>query len=199
MVCYALLFILLLLLIPLPEWIGGSGVTFIGLTLSLLLLVLLVAYQRHGMIRWLDWAGRRLPASIRSYLAGHVRLGLDSLEVFQHSQELLKLAGWSALIWGLALLTNQLVLLAFGIHLPWTASVLLLVALQAGISIPSIPGKIGIFEYICVLALAVFRIDPSIALSYGILLHAVVYLPMLLAGLISFWLLGLGRWSAELA
>jgi len=67
------------------------------------------------------------------------------------------------------------------------------VGLQAGISLPAIPGTIGLFEYICILALSFFNIDPSTALSYGLLLHAVVLLPPLLAGMISFWVLGLTR------
>jgi uncharacterized membrane protein YbhN (UPF0104 family) len=66
-------------------------------------------------------------------------------------------------------------------------------ALQAGISIPSIPGKIGIFEYICVLSLVAFKVDPARAFSYGILLHAIVLLPTTILGLIFFWRLGLKR------
>ncbi len=199
MVCYALLFLLLLALSPLPAWVGGSGTTFIGLAALACLLVLLVAYRRGWVVDWMRRLGSWLPVSFQDYLARHLRLGLDSLEVLQHFSVSLKLALWSALVWFVAILTNQLVLLAFGLRLPWAASVLLLVALQAGISLPSLPGKIGVFEYVAVLSLGVFRIEPSLALSYGILLHAIVYLPMLLAGLISFWLLDLGPWRTVLA
>jgi len=198
MVCYALLFILLLVLIPLPKWISNSGIPFIAATILVAIFVFSIAYQRDRVIRLIDRESGRIPEAARGFLAGHIRLGINSLEVFQRLPELVKLAAWSAFIWGTAVLTNQLVSLSFGVHLPWVASILLLVTLQAGISIPSLPGKIGVFEYICVLTLGLFGIDQSAALSYGILLHAVVYLPMILAGVLSFWLLGLGRWRTSL-
>ena len=69
--------------------------------------------------------------------------------------------------------------------------VLVLVGLQAGISLPAIPGTIGLFEYICILALSVFGVDQSLALSFGLLLHAIVLIPTTLAGIASFWVLGL--------
>jgi uncharacterized membrane protein YbhN (UPF0104 family) len=62
--------------------------------------------------------------------------------------------------------------------------------LMAGISLPSAPGRIGIFEYSCILALSIFGIRQAQALSYGILLHAVVLLPTTLLGLLAFLRLG---------
>jgi uncharacterized membrane protein YbhN (UPF0104 family) len=65
------------------------------------------------------------------------------------------------------------------------ATLLVLIGLMAGIAVPSVPGRIGIFEYICVLALAVFGIKQTQALTYGILLHAVVFLPVLVLGVLA--------------
>ena len=107
--------------------------------------------------------------------------------------ELVKIVLLSVLIWGTAILNNYLLLLAFQIDLPVTAAVLLLVGLQIGISLPSLPGTIGVFEYVCVLVLAVFAVERTAALSYGILLHAIVMLPATLAG-IAFLLLMRTAW-----
>jgi uncharacterized membrane protein YbhN (UPF0104 family) len=90
-------------------------------------------------------------------------------------------------------LTNYWVLLALDIQAPLVASLLVLVAVQAGISLPSLPGKIGVFELTCILALEIFRVSRTIALSYGILLHAVVFIPILVPGLISFLYLQIER------
>jgi uncharacterized membrane protein YbhN (UPF0104 family) len=79
-----------------------------------------------------------------------------------------------------------------------TASLLILIALQAGISIPSVPGRIGIFEYICVLALAVFGVGQSTAFGYGVVLHGLVLLTPILAGLVSLSILGLSNVRAAL-
>jgi hypothetical protein len=122
---------------------------------------------------------------------GYVDSGLSSLDIFNNQRVLLILAFWSAFVWGTAILNNYLVLLAFNIRLPLTAPLLLLIGLQAGISVSTVPGTIGLFEYICVLALSVFQIDRTFAFSYGILLHSIVFIPSTLLGILSFWLLGL--------
>jgi hypothetical protein len=57
-------------------------------------------------------------------------------------------------------------------------------------SLPSVPGRIGIFEYLCVLALGVFNIPESTAFSYGILLHVVALLPQTVIGLVFLGIMG---------
>jgi uncharacterized membrane protein YbhN (UPF0104 family) len=93
-------------------------------------------------------------------------------------------------VWVTAVLTNHLALLAFQIQLPIAASMLVLIVLQVSIALPSVPGRIGIFEYLCVLSLAVFGIARSVGFSYGILLHIVALLPSTLLGLLFLAMLG---------
>ena len=192
-VCYGLLFLALLFLIPLPNWISDSGLMLVGIAVFILFAVFFIAYRRDWLMVRLQRILKRFPEHVQEYIVRHTNTGLNSLNILQRPAELARLAAWSAVIWGTAVLTNQLVMLSFGIHLPWTASLLILIGLQAGISIPSLPGRVGIFEYICVLAILFFGIERSIALSYGILLHALVYLPIIFSGLLSFWFLGLNR------
>jgi uncharacterized membrane protein YbhN (UPF0104 family) len=91
---------------------------------------------------------------------------------------------WTAVTWSISILTNYCLLLAMDLTLSWTAPLFILVGLQAGISIPSVPMKIGIFEYVCVLVLGFYGIDQATGVSYGILLHLLVMVPILGAGLI---------------
>jgi uncharacterized protein (TIRG00374 family) len=197
MLSYMLLFFLLIILIPLPAWVNDSVSTFTMVVVFASAAVMILAYRP----RWLLGIAERLlswfPGKIRNYAAGRLRAGVSSLEVLQDRSGLFGLGFWSAVIWGTAILNNQLVLMALNIHLPWTASLLILMVLQAGISIPSVPGKIGIFEYSCVLALAVYGIGQANALSYGIVLHTIVLFPTTLLGLLFFWMLGLGNEKVE--
>lgn len=198
MISYAFLFILLVFLIPLPNWINDSSYSFAGVTLFISAVVFVSAWQRMWIVRAVEWFVSYLPARIKHYIVPRLHSALFSLEILQSRTELLKLACWTAIIWGIAILNNELVLLAFGIHLPLTASLLILIALQAGISIPSVPGRIGIFEYICVLALAVFGVEQSTAFGYGVVLHGLVLLAPILAGLVSLSILGLSDVQAAL-
>jgi hypothetical protein len=193
MFSYAVLFVILLLLIPLPDWVSNSGYIFAVIAVVVTVGVMLITYKRGLVMRMLERISRRFPERLQRYSIPRLRAGIDSLEVLQSNQDLLKLGVWSAIVWGAAILNNHLTLLALNIHLPITASILILIALQAGITIPSVPGRFGIFEYICVLTLGVYGVDQATAFSYGILLHAIVMLPTTLLGLLFFISSGLSR------
>jgi uncharacterized protein (TIRG00374 family) len=192
-ISYALLFFVLLVFIPLPAWIGGSIFMFVGVTLVISAGIALLIFRRGWFIRFCDLLLGKLPQKMRMWLEPRIQSGLASLDVIKRGDDALKLIAWTIVIWLTAILTNQITLLALGIRLPLTASLLILIGLQAGISLPSVPGRIGIFEYICVLALSLFLIDQTIALGFGFLLHGIVLVPSTLIGLISFWYLGLAK------
>lgn len=193
MLSYAVLFIALIFLIPLPVWISNSGYTLVITSIIITLGIMLITYKRSLVIQFIERSIGLFPKRFQTYTKPRIRAGINSLEVLQNNSDLLRLGLWSVFIWGTALLNNQLVLLTLDIHLPLTASLLILIALIVGISLPSIPGRFGIFEYICVLALGAYGIDQAIGLSYGILLHAIVMLPTTLAGLIFLATSGLTR------
>lgn len=190
---YALLFVLVFLLIPLPDWMGDSGWLLLGATSLLAVVTYFIALKRRQVIRLVERWSQHLPGAWGAYLLERLQNGLESLEVLQRRSDLALIALWTAVTWGLALLTNQLTLLALDIHLKrsveWSASLLLLVALIAGISVVTVPGRLGIFEWICVLVLSLYGVGQAEALSYGFLLHALVYLPVIIGGIISLLIL----------
>jgi uncharacterized protein (TIRG00374 family) len=198
MMAYAILFLLVILLMPLPAWINNSAYTLILVTILAAAATLMVALFP---VRFTTFVGRLiqlLPDKISRYISDRLQYAVHSLDILQSRKGLARLTFWSAVIWGTAILNNHLTLLAMQIHLPIIASLLILVALQAGISIPSVPGSIGVFEFICVLALSVFKIEQASALSYAIILHILVFLPVTMIGLIAVWLFGLGIGKKDL-
>jgi uncharacterized protein (TIRG00374 family) len=193
MLSFAILFVLLLILIPLPVWVSNSGYSLAIISLIISLGVMLITYKRSLVIQFIERIIARFPRRFQTYSKPRIRAGINSLEILQNNSDLFRLGLWSTIIWGTALLNNQLALLALDIHLPLTASLLILIALIIGISLPSIPGRFGIFEYICILAVGVYGIDQTTGLSYGVLLHAIVMLPTTLMGLIFLATSGLTR------
>ena len=191
MLSYVFLFLILFVLIPLPGWINQSVFSFIIITFAGLGLALLVVYRLDWFSRLLHVLARWLPDGLQSNFQSWIRSGLSSLEVFQRRRDLGKTAFWSLIIWGTAVLTNHLTLRALEIKLPLTAPILVLIVLQISLSLPAVPGRIGIFEYLCILALAVFGISQARALGYGILLHIIALLPQTLLGLLFVGILGM--------
>ena len=84
----------------------------------------------------------------------------------------------------LAASTNYLLFVAFGFELPALAALFLLVVLQVGNSAVSVPGNLGVFHYLTILALAAYGIDRERALAYAIVLYAVALLPKIALGVL---------------
>jgi uncharacterized protein (TIRG00374 family) len=187
---YGLLFLLLFVVLPLPGWMDAPGYGFAAVMVLLSAAVYLFVFERKLVKRSLNASLARIPERWSRPVASRLDAGLSSLEVLTQARSVLPLALLTGLVWATALLNNQLVLLSLGLHLPPAASLLVLVGLIAGISLPSAPGTLGVFEYICVLALGAFQVDPAIALAFGLVLHVVVLVPTTVLGVISFWLLG---------
>jgi uncharacterized membrane protein YbhN (UPF0104 family) len=177
---------ILLLWLPLPEWMGGSVTALIVITLIQALLLFILALKRDYLLGLVEKFSRHFSMRIKELMMKNVHSGFASLDVLRQPTQVLKLSLITASIWSAALLTNYWILLALDIQAPLAASLLVLIAVQAGISLPSLPGKIGVFELACLLALEVFGFSQAIGLSYGILLHAVIFIPILLSGLASF-------------
>ena len=99
---------------------------------------------------------------------------------------------WSLASWLALGLSNWLVLQAFpGIHAPWHAAVLALVTTNLAQVLPSSAGAIGVFEVAAKAALTAYGASDALALSYGLVLHAVNLVPYLVLGAFALGRIGL--------
>jgi uncharacterized protein (TIRG00374 family) len=191
LVSYAILTLCLFIVLPLPTWLNQTAMVIAGLALLLFgLLIWLVSNNRRSekLGRWLatrniGWLSERIWLRIIQL----VQITLTSLGKVKRRKNAMVLTALTLVVWVTALLTNWLIIIALAIPLVHpgervTASLLILIGLIAGIVVPAIPGRIGVFEYICVLALGVFGINQTPALTYGILLHSVVFFPTIVLG-----------------
>ncbi len=190
MIFLVALFLALLILLPLPGWVTSSGYTLVLVALFAIMALLILAWRRQSLPGVLELALGWLPDRLRGSVHEPLQSGLPALDVLQSSRRLLKVAFWTGLIWFTAVWINYLILRALALQLPISAPLFLLLALQIGIVLPSAPGRIGVFEYICVLVLAFYGLEGDLALGYGILLHAVVFIPVAVLGLVSLGLFG---------
>jgi hypothetical protein len=179
-----MLAILVALLLPFlapPEWLAARlwPVILAGLAVTILAVVLLGG--RRAIMGATDWVLRRLPPSLAERWRSRIHAGLDGLTGLGKPRPALAVWGWTIAFWGAAALTNYLVLLAFDLPASLLISLSLLVVLQAGVAVPSTPGKIGVFHYLCMITLAMFHVPATAGLAYGLVLHA------LSVGTISVW------------
>ncbi len=137
--------------------------------LGIVILILLVK-NKEKVYRWLENLNL-LGGRFKSRLIDLVRSVLSSLETLSDPLKFAKVFIGMVLSWGLSLIFQYLLLKAFLPEASLIMAVFAIGAVAIGISIPSSPGNIGLYEASITLALTAFGIDRSIAFSYALTSH----------------------------
>ncbi|MGF1447279.1 MAG: lysylphosphatidylglycerol synthase transmembrane domain-containing protein [Pikeienuella sp.] len=159
--------------------IGVAGLVAVaGAALLVLLAPALFEPLPRGLLRLLG----RLAPGLASAAQTQVDRVFGVLKHLAGRRAMIPLIGWSALAWGL----EGCVFLCAALALPAMAEPLAaVVALPLGTLatlIPSTPGHIGTFDFFTAEAVALFGVPPSVAAAYALLVHAMLWVPPVLAG-----------------
>lgn len=88
----------------------------------------------------------------------------------------------SLAIWTTATLPIDLLLQAFGIHLPVSGAMFIMVFLVFAVMVPASPGYVGTYHYACVTALQAFNVPAEKALSVALVIHGIGFFPVIVLG-----------------
>lgn len=162
---------------PLPDWlIAPVRTVSIGLGVGALALAVLL-WRRQNLLAVVDRWGARFFPSIYQRGRKMVESALDGFSGMRHPRPIAAVIFWSLATWGAGALINMAVFRAVNLSLGVIPAVLLLIVLQVGVAVPSLPGRIGVFEGLVVVALALFGVGYDVAFSYGLILHLAVFVP----------------------
>lgn len=168
-----------LLLATLPLVVGGSWARPAALTAGVLVLGLyiglfLLARYRTQAQALLNRVFSRIPF-IHHRMQHFLPDLFSGLEVMTNGKRFISAAGWVLLNWILAITQYFVLMQAFfpEAKLLWAAFSLGVVSL--GIAAPSSPGAVGVLELSVVGALSVFKLAPSTALAFALVLHAIQF------------------------
>ena len=177
-----LLIALLSVWMPMPPWLRRSSLLVSGVLGILLVALLIVANQRQRIVGILrDWIARH-PALAFLRAVQNLVEASGELEALRKGWVQAQLWGWSLLIWTIAVLTNVLVFWTLHQSFDPLAPPLLLAVLMSGAILPTSPLQLGVFHYLCIITLSLFGMAQGTALGYAVLLHLVVYLPIVIGG-----------------
>jgi glycosyltransferase 2 family protein len=173
-VVLAFLTIALIPFVALPNWLADR----VGyVVLAALIVSAIVAALLGGRDLWLRIAAkalRALPKPVAGRWEARLAAALDGLGALRDRRAAVAIWGWTLAAWLVAALTNLLLLAAFGQAASLRIALFLLVVLQTGVAVPSTPGKVGVFQFLCVLALSVFDVPASVAFGYSLVLYLIV-------------------------
>lgn len=166
---------------PFPDWVQRmgvlSGILFFGA------FIILIMISHKGEI-YLEKIRDKFTSGIINKGCAFCLKFVHGLETLKERRQIYAVTGLSAFIWGLEALNYYIIMRGVGLNLPFAAAVFTLVVANLGIMIPSSPGNIGTMQYFCILALSIYSISKTSALAYSLVLHAEIYFPITILGIV---------------
>jgi uncharacterized protein (TIRG00374 family) len=205
-------FFIVLPFAPLPDWMVRSGLVVGAAALVAVVLFVILVRRKEWSLRLIDrilravhWPSHETMARFWSRLAERTRLHFlarlpwaDRTDLGEMASSLidgfsgittprlgLPILFLSILIWAVISAYYWVVLLAFEPGQPYVAGLAVASITALGMTIPSSPGFIGVFEFLTRETMVLFGMVPDVALGYALVAHAVVYLVYSLLGLAS--------------
>lgn len=173
---------LLLWMSILPDSFRRAGIVSVAAAAFGVMAATGIAFFGPLAVRMIDRAASKLPVRLQGLVRRHVPAAVDGFVPLRNVRVAAGVWALAAVVFSGAVATNWLLFKASRIDLPVSAALFLLVVLQVGEAPPSLPGKIGVFHYLVVLALSFFGIPRTPALGYAFVLYAIVVIPRLVAG-----------------
>jgi uncharacterized protein (TIRG00374 family) len=170
-----------------PTWIARSTEVLVVLNVALFVLLFAMVRWRRTFRALLARAMKPLPADAKRRVHDSADAFIDGLGVVTKPSATLPIALLSVAVWGCAVLGVWFCVLAFGLQLPFLASVFLIVLISLGSMIPSAPAFLGTMQFACVLGLQVYSVDRGPALAFSTVYHATQFFPITAAGLYYAW------------
>ena len=165
---------ILALTMVLPQWFRSAAASFAGV---LVLLAILVSAVTLGQ-GWLLGKCRRVPKRWRAPIQG----GLRGIAILRQQGTLFPSAMLTLATWLLAASTNYFLFVALGLPASMPAALLVLVTIHLGSLVPVVPGQLGLFHYLTVLALSVFGLSRQLSMPYASVLYVLVYATIIVLG-----------------
>ncbi|HEV7884627.1 MAG TPA: lysylphosphatidylglycerol synthase transmembrane domain-containing protein [Solirubrobacteraceae bacterium] len=170
-------------LLPEISWLRAAALLGIVLVAGVLVLVAVLVRYDERAVRWLLSPLRRLPGAGAServeQAVGNATRGLVALREPRVALRgmALTLASWVVLGFSFWILTA-----ALHLDVPVVAGMLVVVAINLSLVLPSSPAALGVFEAATVVALRAFDVPRAEALSYALVLHLLNLVPFLVIG-----------------
>lgn len=181
---------------PTGAEVGGQPVARFAFVFGLLMLGLVVVLIAIAAIP--DRIARLYQRVVGRLAPGLVEPGArlitsfaSGLTVLHSPSRFLLVFWWTLVHWLVNALAFYIAFFAVGVDAPFSAALFAQGIIVIGVALPSTPGFFGVFEAAATVALGLFGIEATQAISWAIGFHLVSFIPITVIGAIYFARLGL--------
>lgn len=169
------------------EGLKLGGYVTLAFYVVVIAFLVLLKRRTHWTLEMLGRLLRPFPARISEKIIPLLGSFIAGIRLSVKPAELAALFVSSLVIWSTAIWPVDLVLRSFGITLPVTASMLIMVFLVFAVMVPASPGYVGTYHAACVYGLLAFNVQREKALSVALVMHGINFFPVILAGFYFLW------------
>jgi uncharacterized protein (TIRG00374 family) len=181
----ALLFLLFASYPLLPEisWLRAAALFGLAVVTALVGLVFVLVRYDERAVRWLLSPLRRLPgAGVADRVEAAAVNATRGLVALREPRIALRGMALTIASWVMLALSFWILMAAFDLDLPLVSGMLVVVAINLSLVLPSSPAALGVFEAATVVALRAFDVPQAEALSYALVLHLLNFVPFIVIG-----------------
>jgi len=187
---------LTIIVFPFPAWVQKSGYISFGFIALLFVVLMLMKKYRDQALVVLAVLLKPFPPGFRRKINDLLHSFLDGVVGLKRRRHYAIVALLPMFIWFCYGFIFQLGLYAFDFidtysEISWITPLVLLVITTIAVLVPSSPGYVGTYHWLCQISLGFFGVPESDALSFAFAVHGINFLPILLVGLILVSVMGM--------
>ncbi len=180
-----------LVIYPFPDWVKKSGYIMFAFAIGLFVFLVLMKVYTEATLKFICIMLRPFPQSIKEKVENLSRSFLDGLKPMKSKFDYVIIFMLSIVIWLCYWAVIYINFYTFNLvaeyNLGVTAGLVLLVITTISVVVPSSPGYIGTYHWLCQVSLELFHVPRAIGLTYAIVVHAMNFFPIFLVGFVLAW------------
>jgi len=164
-----------------------GGVVSFALYACIIIFLILLKRQTDRTLQWTAVLLKPMPRKFSDRVILLLGSFIGGIRISSNGRDISAILISSILVWICCIIPVYSVLLGFGIKLPVAASMFILVLLVFAVMVPASPGYIGTYHYACFKGLSAFGIPESTAVTVALVIHAIGFFPVIIAGFYYTW------------
>lgn len=165
----------------------AGGMAMFTLYCGVVLFMYLLKRQTVRTLSVVGYVLKPFPTGITDKIIPLLGSFIGGIRLSSRTSHFAAVVATSAAIWFLCLISVDMTLRSFDVHLPLTASIFILILLVFAVMVPASPGFIGTYHYACYKGLTVFGVPETTSVSIALVMHGTSFFPVIIAGFYYLW------------
>jgi glycosyltransferase 2 family protein len=155
---------------------------FAALPLTMLVVLYGLVFFPNALIRAFELFARRVSSRLEATGGEMLRRFAEGLSVLRNPRHFFSVFMWTLAHWLLQPLAFWLGLKAFGIEVPWAATLFVQGVIVAAVAILPSPGFVGVFEGAAGAALGAYGVSATLGVTWATVFHIISFIPITVIG-----------------